>query len=176
MSNNSLEPNSTWAFRVRFAPSGLMLHFLIFLLLSFQEPPNTTVILWDCLSGAVSQLGKSSVLKAYPEECLGVSLASGMAEVAAFGKNPKNPVPTLCSVGRGFGAYEVQPSLESLNIRRPSCPCSSEWSSDPGVWCTPPFLERQAALLLQGCNKVSARQLNLRAAIIRTSIVPCQSF
>lgn len=36
--------------------------------LSFKSPPNTTVILWIRLKGAVSRAGRSSVLDNYPEQ------------------------------------------------------------------------------------------------------------
>lgn len=58
--------------------------------ISFQRLPNATVILWNCLSGAVSRSGQASVLNGYPEELPGreFGVRYGKSNVRARSETP----------------------------------------------------------------------------------------
>lgn len=64
------------------------------------------MILWNCFSGALSQSGRSSVLNGYPEQCLGMRLASSAAK-DNFREKSEKPCVNPPNAGRGFGFHEA---------------------------------------------------------------------
>lgn len=141
-----------------------------------QRLPNTTAILWNCLSGAVSRSGQASVLNGYPEELPGreFGVRYGKGNTRTRSETPCiQPYAVLASIILDSSDL---PALEPLHIQGPSSAGLSERCQAPGVRPSAPYFGRQTALCLESCNHLSERRLSLRTAAIRLGVIPHHSF